>query len=436
MTTTIKQFFGSAALAIALPILAWGQDCNEVLRRGIFNTTTITSDATLKKTFDEWLYDMDFQTHDEAIRMGLSVGMVVYGVPLQVGGTFSKEQKDQWRHNHAEAHNSTMSAAEKYSVLTKTVSKDVMNSWSHCIDVTKSTEVFGCWLQDNGNDSAVLTMTFNPLQDDNGPPPKVSGSEVDGGTRLDGKSLAFDLGTIIKKGSAANQVAFRRIHGKPLIVIVHTSRGDRSAILRAVVDKPVIRTFTVSPDEILRGYFVSLKWEVSNADHVMINNGLGEVQLTGESSQKPAAGRTTYTLTASNEGGEASKEGSVEVKIPKITELNVKFHTTDDDKDDDTGLSVVVTNGERQLASWSQSGKEKFDNNSDHTKRLNLNGDVSIDDIPVGAKMTVKIAPVGHDTWRFHMVLSGSRQAGGPVEYDLGDHVLDQDHRELTVNLQ
>jgi hypothetical protein len=60
-----------------------------------------------------WQCSFKFSGHDEALNAGLSVGTVVYGVPLKIGGTFDQRKVDQWKDDNCSrsAANSSFQAA-------------------------------------------------------------------------------------------------------------------------------------------------------------------------------------------------------------------------------------------------------------------------------------------------------------------------------------
>ena len=86
-----------------------------------------------------------------------------------------------------------------------------------------------------------------------------------------------------------------------------------SVIVTPKVVKPNIELFTVSPGNIVRGGSIELRWNVSNAQTVSIDNGIGQVASSGSKMLYPQAS-TTYTLTASNEGASAIATTSVTVQ--------------------------------------------------------------------------------------------------------------------------
>lgn len=89
----------------------------------------------------------------------------------------------------------------------------------------------------------------------------------------------------------------------------------------ATVTKPgtgpaaVINSFVAEPSTVVRGESSTLKWNVSNATEVTIDNGIGAVQPTGSRQVSPTA-NTTYRLTAKGPGGDAISAVTVAVTTP------------------------------------------------------------------------------------------------------------------------
>ncbi len=83
----------------------------------------------------------------------------------------------------------------------------------------------------------------------------------------------------------------------------------------------VINSLTVTPDKIWQGDFAVLSWDISGADSAVIDHGVGAVNpISGSCEIAPELG-TTYTLTASNEGGNISR--SVFVKVMRLSEPEI-----------------------------------------------------------------------------------------------------------------
>jgi hypothetical protein len=70
-----------------------------------------------------------------------------------------------------------------------------------------------------------------------------------------------------------------------------------------VPNRPIIRSFTASTNEIMIGSFVTLSWNVTNSTALSIAPGVGTVQGPEGSIVVSPSTTTTYTLTASNSFG-------------------------------------------------------------------------------------------------------------------------------------
>jgi len=79
--------------------------------------------------------------------------------------------------------------------------------------------------------------------------------------------------------------------------------------------KPVIGSFTAEPSSIERGRSSTLRWNVSGADSVAIDNGIGVVSASGTRAVSPSSS-TTYTLTARSGGGSITATARVAVTDP------------------------------------------------------------------------------------------------------------------------
>jgi hypothetical protein len=73
---------------------------------------------------------------------------------------------------------------------------------------------------------------------------------------------------------------------------------------------PVINSFDASPGSITSGESSTLSWSVSDATAVSMDQGIGNVALSGTRVVSPSA-TTTYTLTATNDAGSATATAQV-----------------------------------------------------------------------------------------------------------------------------
>jgi len=84
--------------------------------------------------------------------------------------------------------------------------------------------------------------------------------------------------------------------------VVSTQAGER----------PVCHSFSTSRQQIMPGQTSILSWQVSNAESIRIEPGIGRVSALGSRAVKPAA-TTTYTLVAGNKEGQSRLSCRVEV---------------------------------------------------------------------------------------------------------------------------
>jgi peptidoglycan-associated lipoprotein len=79
--------------------------------------------------------------------------------------------------------------------------------------------------------------------------------------------------------------------------------------------KVVINSFTVDPTRVERGQAATLRWSISNATDMTIDQNVGPVQSQGSRQVYPS-GTTTYTLIANGPNGSDTKTATVEVASP------------------------------------------------------------------------------------------------------------------------
>lgn len=76
--------------------------------------------------------------------------------------------------------------------------------------------------------------------------------------------------------------------------------------------KPTVSYFAAEPDSINSGQPSQLRWSVTDATSVEIDNSVGTVSPSGRRAVYPTA-TTTYTLTATNSGGSTTASATVTV---------------------------------------------------------------------------------------------------------------------------
>jgi peptidoglycan-associated lipoprotein len=79
--------------------------------------------------------------------------------------------------------------------------------------------------------------------------------------------------------------------------------------------RPVVAQFSAEPSSIERGQSAAVRWSVTNAAEVSIDNGIGTVQSSGTVRVTPS-NTTTYHLTATGPGGTAAATATLTVTAP------------------------------------------------------------------------------------------------------------------------
>jgi hypothetical protein len=95
---------------------------------------------------------------------------------------------------------------------------------------------------------------------------------------------------------------------------VATDRGG-GTVQPTTPGTPVIAEFSIEPSAIERGQSAVLRWNVTGSNNVAISNGMGTVPPTGTQRITPQQ-TTSYVLTASGPGGDASRTATVTVSAP------------------------------------------------------------------------------------------------------------------------
>jgi hypothetical protein len=89
---------------------------------------------------------------------------------------------------------------------------------------------------------------------------------------------------------------------------------------------------------------------------------------------------------------------------PTLVGANITFHTNDEDKDNDTLISVTVQKGATVVAQI----EDRFQHFNDHSDAgpfdLLLVNPLTRDQLKTG-KVKIAIKPNGNDTWRFNFFL-------------------------------
>jgi hypothetical protein len=110
---------------------------------------------------------------------------------------------------------------------------------------------------------------------------------------------------------------------------------------------PIITSFTASTNNITANQPVTLKWSTRNADSAVMDQGIGDVPVSGMQIVTPSA-TTVYTLTAKNDGGPVTAQVMVVVQVSNQPVIDCFTLTADDV----TSNTCNITAGDPVYMRW------------------------------------------------------------------------------------
>ena len=115
-----------------------------------------------------------------------------------------------------------------------------------------------------------------------------------------------------------------------------------------------------------------------------------------------------------------------------LTSASISFRTNDENKDWDSHVTITVKDGSKIIAARTDSDFGVFNANTNY-------GPYGLDIFSPSAKssvqagtITIRIDPVGHDTWRFNFVLTLLFSDGTRLLAAVDGNELTQNHKEQT----
>lgn len=131
------------------------------------------------------------------------------------------------------------------------------------------------------------------------------------------------------------------------------------AVSKMIGGRPICHSFGTSHPQIMPGQTSILSWQVSNAQSIRIEPGIGRVSALGSRAVKPGA-TTTYTLVAGNNEGQSRLSCRVEVNERITVFSNDSIHPQVLLEQDKTSDDSEVLPGQKPQASDPNSTLGKF----------------------------------------------------------------------------
>jgi hypothetical protein len=115
---------------------------------------------------------------------------------------------------------------------------------------------------------------------------------------------------------------------------------------------------------------------------------------------------------------------------PTLTNARVAFHTNNEDKDHDTHVTVTVRDSDGVVAARVSNDFGHFDDHGDTGPfALSITNPSTKESLQRG-KITIRIDPNGHDTWRFNFFVTLNFSDGSSFSASAEGLDLSQDRRQ------
>ncbi|MEP0859257.1 hypothetical protein [Trichocoleus sp. DQ-U1] len=206
-------------------------ECDAILRQGIFNEIFTDSRRSISENLLEWLKTTDFGTFQGKQGGGLKVGFPIKGVPFELGGSFSEGEFKEWQRAVEEGRVRQFDDSELKQILSRSASDTIVAAWSKCI----RERGFGLISSIDVNDEdIVFTARYVP------------NSETDTSPTVEGKDGFHVTGATILRGfSDGDKIPFggrsailRRTGREQVTIVLTTTKGELRETLPQLPDLP------------------------------------------------------------------------------------------------------------------------------------------------------------------------------------------------------
>jgi hypothetical protein len=192
--------------------LAFGQDCDAILSKGITNTYQELRSKDLRRGFRDAMCSTSNDKEDNKTDAGLSVTVPIYGVPVSFGGNYGQVTSSARSSGLCRDTSSALGDKEFESVMVSAVAPQIVEAWSLCKSKQGGLFVNGDL---NGRD-LVLEFRFRPYG-------SVYQTKVEGNPVISGATCPNPIvnnGTIIDNGSKFEKC--ERLSAGAVTVIVNS----------------------------------------------------------------------------------------------------------------------------------------------------------------------------------------------------------------------
>jgi hypothetical protein len=197
------------------------QNCDSVLKSGVFDTVIIDSNKTLSENLTSWLESVEYLEFRNQQNSGLKIGFPIKGIPVSIDGSFSEDEFKEWKKQVDLGSSRQFTEEETMRIFSMTASPAILDAWSNCI----STQAAGTGLRsdveiENGGMTIVFTVRWVPNSMSDYPPTVVAG-----GFQISGATPQGEVAQGMEIPLSGFSVILSRIGASGVAIVLNTSKG-------------------------------------------------------------------------------------------------------------------------------------------------------------------------------------------------------------------
>jgi hypothetical protein len=110
--------------------------CKEILSDGVWQYQSSTNSTQQTASFLNWFCSKTYSSYNQARDAGLSIGIPVDGLPLEIGGKYRDSQWSEYRNEMCRLDSGQYAYSSQFSVFARQASEAIVKAWEACINRT------------------------------------------------------------------------------------------------------------------------------------------------------------------------------------------------------------------------------------------------------------------------------------------------------------
>lgn len=239
-------------------------NCDAILKAGIFNDILVRQDRSVAENVFEWLKTSTYSEVKNKIDAGLKVALPIEGIPLDLGANFTEDEFNQWKQDVDQGRARNFAEHEALTLVQRSVDQGIVTAWTICMDRKYGAGLSLSISEPHEQQGLVLTARYIP-NDVTDAPPTIQGLRVLGATPLlDLAGFEVEIGgTAVILQRQAGIGLFERTQDRkveitktevyaPITVALQTTKGSRDVQVPAFITEqrvaipPVPKETTIS----------------------------------------------------------------------------------------------------------------------------------------------------------------------------------------------